>query len=94
MDQTMMWLVLCVGSAVAGVLIGLLLTKRVREAAWRKGCGAGIGVVVSAIRRGMPRTLDERMGWTYRVPDAGLERVVMYAVDPETAEKERKKTEK
>lgn len=94
MDQTMMWLVLCVGSAVAGVLIGLRLTKRVRKVAWCKGYAAGIGVMVSAIRRGMPKALDERMGWVYRVPEAGLERIVMYAVTPETAEKERAKTEK
>lgn len=95
MEKTMMLqLMLCMASAVAGVLIGLLLAKRVREAAWRKGYGAGIAVIVSAIRRGMPRVLDERMGWAYRVPEAGLERVVMYAVDPETAEKEREKTKK
>ena len=94
MEKIMMWLMLCAVSAVAGVLIGLRLTKRVRKAAWCKGYAAGIGVMVSAIRRGMPRVLDERMGWAYRVPEAGLERIVMYAVTPETAEKERAKTEK
>ena len=94
MEKTMvLQLLLCVASAVAGVLVGLMLTKRTREIAWNKGYGAGIGVVASAIRRGMPRALDERMGWVYRVPVAGLNRVVEYANEPETVERERKKTE-
>lgn len=93
MDQTMMWLMLCVGSAVAGVVIGLLLTKRVREAAWRKGYSAGIKVVVSAIRRGMPRVQDERMGWAYCIPDEGVERIMRCVVAPEVAESEWEKTE-
>lgn len=91
MDQTVMWLMMCAGSAAAGVLIGLLLTKRLRENEWHEGFGAGIEVLASAIKWQCRKVQTEGTEWAYRVPVAGLDRVVEQAKAQETAKRDQEK---
>ena len=95
MDQKMvLQLMLCVASAVVGVLIGLRMGKWRRKIEWRRGYAAGIEVFATAVEHGANRATDERMREVYLLPVAGVERIVKQAKEPEAREGARKKQEK